>query len=301
MIKRLIFTLYAILSVVFHIDAQTDYIVCGSISSKDTLANLLPDSALQCLTVHLSPYPSETDSFDLDHDGNYDVKFATFGNGGLGGGEGACYVAGLHSNVKIAIRKDTGYICCPQPVVMNVALPFSAGDTIHENLLYDGYGILMSNAYGGGSYTRPTLYPWNNIGQRFIGVRMELAFDTLYAWIAVEATGGTNYYSVFTLTIDQYGCNKNTHVDIAETSTSTRGIIFPNPTDNTVTIRFPTITATGYKISLYDLSGKLVFQDWSVNGQSEITYQLPSLSEGIYNLMISDESATQYYKLLITR
>lgn len=301
MIKRLIFALCAILSVVFRADGQSDHIVCGAISPDDTLANLLPDRVMQCQTVHLSTYPTETDSFDLDHDGNHDVKFTTFGNGGLGGGEGGCSVSALRSNVKIATRKDTAYICCPQPVVLTVALPFSAGDTIHENLLYNGYGILMSNAYGGGTYTRATLYPWNNIGQRYIGVRMEFTFDTLYAWIAVEVTGAPNYYSVFTLTIDQYACNKNTHVGIAESITSIRDIIYPNPAENSVTVRFPAITATAYRVSLYDLSGKLVYQDWSVIGQLETTFQLPSLSKGFYNLIISGEASPHCYKLLITR
>jgi hypothetical protein len=256
---------------------------------------------MQCLTVHLSPYHTEIDSFDLDYDKINDVRFMTFGDGGLGGGTGGCSVLGLNGNVKIAIRKDTAYICCPQPVLVDVPVPFSAGDTISENQNYSNYGWLMSTAYAASASTTAMLYPWNNIGQHYIGIRIEHSFDTLYAWIAVEATGNTNSYSLYTLTIDKYSSNKNTHLVVPENLIQYACVIYPNPANRTITVRVPSNNSEEHKITIVNMLGEMVYQSELIAGQNEKTFDLPGLSEGIYQLIATSATNRFTQKLLITR
>jgi hypothetical protein len=301
MIKRLAFTIFCILSVVFPSGAQTNYIVAGVTTVNDTSTDLTPDTLMECLTVHLSPYPTEIDSFDLDCDEIYDVRFTTFGNGGLGGGTGGCTVNGLNGNVKIAIRKDTAYICCPQPVIVDVPMPFSAGDTIAENQNYSNSGWMMSTAYAASTNTTPIFYPWNNIGQHYIGVRMEYVFDTLYAWIAVAATGNTSSSSLYTLTIDQYSSNKNTHLSTPEIFLQQEVMIYPNPAQRSITARFPLSKAEVYIFTITNMLGEKVYETNSYFGENEKKIELPELSEGVYQFTATSHSKKFHQKLLITR
>jgi hypothetical protein len=266
--------LIACLSASLPVFSQSPFIVAGFTTQGDTVTDLIPDSVMQCLAAHLSPYPTQTDTFDLDHDGQSDIFFKTYGNGGLGGGSAGCLVYAAGNHASIAVRTDTVVICCPQNMPLTVADTFNAGDTIDGRLRYSPDGWIMSESYGGS--TAPYFDRWTNIGPKYIGIRLALSFDTLYGWIKVAATQNG------ALTV-----NRNTHIGIPEQELATIKVY---PTASYAMHRIwlpPDLPQVEYSVK--DLTGRLVNTGVLSSGDNTIdssrwrsgTYLL-ILTRGIY-------------------
>ena len=83
-------------------------------------------------------------------------------------------------------------------------------------------------------------------------------------------------------------------VSVDEVVSSQNNIrIFPNPANNVVQV----ITNAGASISLFDITGRLVEQKVSANGQA--TFNVSQLSEGMYMIRVTANGVTSSQKLLV--
>lgn len=266
--------------------AQSNFILAGNVNVNDTFNNIDPDKVMQCLTVHLSPYPTESYDLDLDFDGTPDVVMTTGGGGGLGGGSGGCGLAAAGSWASIAYRVDTSTGCCPSTYIANAADTFNAGDTIDDRFSYTDNAIIMAETYG--ATTGPFIHWWNNIGPKYVGVRLSYSFDTLYCWIKISADQASAL-SLFTLRIFEFGSNKNTHVGVAEFPELNELTVFPNPASDNLDVRFISNGLQAFQLSLYSSDGRKVRSDivFPQNGVIESSLRVADLTPGIYHLVCS--------------
>lgn len=245
--------------------AQGAFILAGSADAGDSLTDLTPDTTMQCIAAHLSAYPTENDTFDIDGDGQPDIYFVTNGDAGLGGGSAGCGVYAAGGHAAIAVRSDTGVICCPTYVPLTVADTFNFGDTINSNLRYGGSALIMSESWGGS--TAPGFSKWTNIGPKYIGIRLSLSFDTLYGWVQVSATQ-SGPLQLFTLTVFDFAVNRNTHIGIDEQQLS---VITAYPTVSRDIHRIwlpPAIPRASYSVT--DVSGRVAASGTFVSGDNVI-------------------------------
>ncbi len=225
-----VYLLFFLLHFTFKI-CEAQFILAGTVSGKDTYFDIVPDSALEALNVHLSPYPGETIKLDVDSDGIQDYQIDTYGGGGLGGGTGGCVIVPLGAHASVASHMDTSAGCCPAQYIAQLVDTLVMGDTISNALsFYSGTNYLWSTTYG--MAQAPIISEWNDIGEHYIGIRLNYPQDTLYGWIRVEATNS----GIFILTVKDMACNKNQHIGITEIYNSQKLIIAPNPFSDQITV-----------------------------------------------------------------
>jgi len=253
--------------------AVTQNIIAGSHSGNDTYDDFVPDSLLQAMNSHLSPYPGETMRIDMDHDGMNDFRVSTFGGGSLNGGTGGCIIFSLTGFASVVAHLDTSQGCCPSQYIDYLADTLVSGDLISSAMEFDSsYAYLWSTSYGWSM--APIINEWNNIGEHFIGVSLRYPYDTLYGWIRVEAimSGG-----LFTLAVKDYACNKNTHIGIPSIQAFSGLTIYPNPFINELQIN--TGNQEACEIRFFDLYSKTVlFQKF----RGSAILKTPALAKGIY-------------------
>ncbi|MFM2206197.1 MAG: hypothetical protein RL213_172 [Bacteroidota bacterium] len=287
----LISTALLLLTASSGVFAQSNYIQGGTAGPGDTLTDLDPDSVLQCISAHLNPYQSTRDTFDLDRDGRPDIYFFTYGDAGLGGGTAGCRIQSAGAHAQIAVRVDTALVCCPQYVPIAVADTFSAGDTIGAGLDYDTTGWIMSESWGGS--LAPNFDKWNNIGPAYIGVRLILSTDTLYAWIRVEAVQAAPL-SLFTLTVFDFASNKNLHIGWQE-GTWTETEVFPTVSKDYFRLKVSRLPqAARYRV--YDLKGAIM-EEGSVERLTTVL-DATRWANGTYVLSLTDGDFSRSFKLI---
>lgn len=124
-------------------------------------------------------------------------------------------------------------------------------------------------------------------------------------------TGDNNLSCFDTLTTDLYGNKRIQHntIDIGaceynygnfvqNISFDESVLIYPNPASTYIDIIFMNNLTQTYTMSLFDINGKLVYNQ-SINNKST-HIKLPDLSKGIYNLkLINENSEQRTYKIVV--
>ncbi|MBP7463916.1 MAG: T9SS type A sorting domain-containing protein, partial [Bacteroidales bacterium] len=133
---------------------------------------------------------------------------------------------------------------------------------------------------------------WLNIGEKYIGVSMQVNDVTLYGWILVEVT---DYASVI---VKEFACNINPYIGIVPGATTQAFEIYPNPAKNEVYINLNGVNAgKTARFTLYDLSGKKLLQVDDIPQNGRIA--LPEFAKGLYIAEIEMEGQRFTEKLAI--
>jgi hypothetical protein len=251
---------------------EAQFILAGNVSGGDTYFDIIPDSTLEALNVHISPYPGDTIVLDVDNDGIEDYEIRTYGGGGLGGGAGGCIIIPLGTYAQVASHIDTSNGCCPMQYIAQLADTLVLGDTISNTLLFlSGSTFLWSTTYGAAQ--APIINDWNDIGEHYIGIRLTYPTDTLYGWIRVEATN----IGHFILSVKDFACNKNPFIGINEEYDNRELIIYPNPFFNKITVSCSNCDNAIFTI--YDLFSSKILE---LNFTKSISISTEQFADGIY-------------------
>ncbi len=176
----------------------------------------------------------------------------------------------------------------------NVAMVHSYGDTIDNRYGYSNGStfeerIFLTNT---GPFSDAMDYFWLNIGEKYIGVSMQVNDVTLYGWILVEVT---DYFSVI---VKEFACNKNPYIGIVPNQATQAFEIYPNPAKNEVYINLNGVNAgKTATFTLYDLSGKKLLQVGDIPQNGPIA--LPEFAKGLYIAEIEVEGQRETRKLQI--
>ncbi|MBP7464412.1 MAG: T9SS type A sorting domain-containing protein [Bacteroidales bacterium] len=275
--------------------AQNNFIVCGIPNLNRDTFNDIPDTTIQS---NGDPYygdPYNRYNFDMDGNGETDVKIRTFSLEGLGGHSDETELRYLANNIKFALGEqmvDTDYYYNP-PVVYYYNFPkkFNYNDTIDER--YNFVHTNMYLSYISGSWGNPTTFPgWLFHGEKYIGISMEKNDVTLYGYILVQVTG----YS--TVIIKEFAMNINPYIGIVPGATEQVFELYPNPAKNEVFIKLNGENAgKPARFTLYDLSGKKLVQVADIPQNGHIA--LPEFAKGLYIAEIEVEGQREIRKLQI--
>ncbi|MBP7463821.1 MAG: T9SS type A sorting domain-containing protein [Bacteroidales bacterium] len=299
---KAIYIIILLLASTMGLTAQNNLIVCGKIDTEwDIFTDIQPDTIIFPIAVGSGSY----ENYYIDMDGNQisDYKIeSTIVNSG--GGSENIIIASLQLDSKIAyfIKHDSvPDIFSPEnpmpwiPVDYTVGQVFNFGDTIDDRrdfieALNENDAVLISLNTGSPFYE--IIDDWLNIGEKYIGISMQVNDVTLYGWILVEVT---NYARVI---VKEFACNKNPYIGISPNTAAKAFEIYPNPASNEVLIKLngenAGKTAT---FTLYDLSGKklLLVADIPQNGH----IALPALAKGLYIAEIEVDGQREIRKLQI--
>ncbi|MBK6628635.1 MAG: T9SS type A sorting domain-containing protein [Flavobacteriales bacterium] len=268
--------------------ASGQSIAAGMVGLDDHYVDVVPDTLLSELNVHLSPYPGEQFRIDLDSDGMYDARFVTYGGGGLGGGAGGCQLQ-PEPWVSIMAHLDTSNGCCPGQYIALLADTIRIGDTIsaQDSFVQDEV-YLWSGSYGWAM--APIINDWLGIGEHFIGLRMLAGIDTLYGWIRVNAFE----QGPRTLVVMDHAINLGT-VGISSIDPTPEVRVFPIPAEDLVTVQIPTGAPAG-SVGVLDLRSRTVLRVPLTDAQA--TLDLSGLEAGVYFLNIRIGERTVVERLI---
>ena len=117
-------------------------------------------------------------------------------------------------------------------------------------------------------------------------------------------------YTTYTVTGDIWGCSKSDTINVMAIScvgilelkqNGTSFKVYPNPTNDKITLKMNDIKTVDVTIELIDASGKSVFKQQAKfdTNKTEITLNIASLANGIYSLkLVSKQGTSQNLKII---
>ena len=161
-------------------------------------------------------------------------------------------------------------------------------------------GDVFVSGQGGPAYNSPTgsqymqfvvlrysngelVWSDTNIYQGYVGVH-SLVDESCNLYVLGETAATVNFYE------DDCGI-PNSIFEEGNPSPTSLGI-FPNPAIDEVNIKLPIVESTVEKIRIFNSTGSLVFDSNNIlfNPSQSVTFQLPALPNGIYNLVVASKS-----------
>jgi len=284
--------------------SQNNFIVCGHVDpERDVHYNIEPDTMLQPVsTAGPSIYASYY--FDIDQNGIND--FTLFLSEIYAPSGTISYIQLFGNNCNKIVGGLVDIDSCPTEIVsgqpiaweydsIKIPMKLNDGDTIDFRQQIDDtalHATFSSPWYNGFAFCSLSATSWIGIGEKYIGISMQVNDVSLYGWILVEVTG---YSSVI---VKEFACNKNPYIGIAANTAEQPFELYPNPATNEVIVALngenAGKTAT---FTLYDLSGKKIFGEERVPENGRIT--LPALAKGLYVTEIEVEGQRFTRKLQI--
>ncbi|HOE05328.1 MAG TPA: T9SS type A sorting domain-containing protein, partial [Bacteroidales bacterium] len=236
---------------------------------------------------------------DLDENGQSDLKIVATAYTSPGTTASFIKLKANNNQTEIAFR-DTQIDSFPQLggsgeifwtyFYTNIPNIFSYNDTIDQRYTYyDSIFYLGKDSHG---FVDIVVDDWLNIGEKYIGVSMQVNDVTLYGWILVEVT---DYFSVI---VKEFACNKNPYIGISPNSTAKAFELYPNPAKNEVVVALNgEYAGKPAAFALYNLSGKKLLQVDEIPQNGRIA--LPALAKGLYIVEIEADGHRFSQKLQI--
>jgi hypothetical protein len=229
--------------------------------------------------------PPDSFNLDLDHDGTIDFYLVSWYRNFMGGSYGWSYIQGAGNN-KILVNS------------VNNAIPdtLSIGDTIcgggtwaNKGYFVDWYSIFGDSA----SYYNYN--QWQDLMNRYVGLAVNDAVDSVYGWVGVQSSGSATSGSSTVLVIRDYGCGYKIPVpvpppasgpDPASAAALSGTVFFPNPTTDIVNINLPAYAE--YEVKLVNSLGQIVYRNYG----SQKLIDMRAFDPGAYTLIVitSDSS-----------
>jgi Secretion system C-terminal sorting domain/Beta-propeller repeat len=166
--------------------------------------------------------------------------------------------------------------------------------------------IYITNYTGGMSWYMNGVY-FPDAGS---GVQLDLADTSLnwacqdtnyYSAIHTDANGCLTVYSDTIEVIDTTYNNADCYIGIHEADLLSNFNVYPNPTNGDITIEFVTGKVEDIQLSLYDISGKIVYSKLynAGSGLRRETLNLGKLGNGMYQLSMRNASGKVMNRLLV--
>ena len=300
MIKKNHFLLVFISFLLIHSSfIYGQYIIAGQHDTTDIYTDLIPDVTVLMLNGAPTGYYFDSLKLDIDQNGTFDFLIYSGGGGGLGGGGEGTTIVSLNTNSFISTFPDTSR-WGPFPsmyVVDSVPLAHATGDSICSSLLFTySHSDFFASHYG--NFAAPTVTYWNNIGERYVAVKLIVPNDTLFGWIKVQVDNTGQ------ITIKDYACNKNPNHFSNMPSSEVN--LYPNPTNSDLHIIFnsiepQTITITTAQGALVNIISVNPGANYIYTDKYEYVLNTVSLSQGIYILTIDSSKGKTIKKFVITK
>jgi len=123
---------------------------------------------------------------------------------------------------------------------------------------------------------------------------------TNYSYMDYEVKTGNVYYRL--IEVENNGTQSNSGiVNLSRSETQNQISIFPNPTNGVVNVSlYATASDADYSVKLFDISGKLVFEEVIYRNDSQSTYQfdITSFASGVYFMEVSNGTVNDVTKII---
>ncbi len=148
---------------------------------------------------------------------------------------------------------------------------------------------------------------WPTEINRYLGLRFTINGETYYGWVKIKITAAYASYTVL-----EYAYNgiageainsgvTSVHENASDFSEMN---IFPNPVSEITTISFSLLKESTLDLSVYDLSGKLIFSETkekTLPGKQTLQLNVSQWNSGIYFCRINTGNNSSTYKLSVVR
>lgn len=215
--------------------------------------------------------------FDINNDQVNDYLIKAYSSNSLGGGTNYISIEPLSLNSFIRFgRIDSLYHNYYHYwMYSEMALPHLLGDSINSNTAnWQSKLLYLTNTSGSaGTYLYPT--DWIGVSDLYIGLKSQIATDTIYGWIRVNCPSSNKCYvkdyssSGFVNGLNEIMINEKNE------------IIYPNPASNTINIYNKESTFDNADIEIINFLGQTVLSQ-SYSDKIDISF----LNKGIYTLKI---------------
>ncbi|MDB4303329.1 T9SS type A sorting domain-containing protein [Desulfosarcina sp.] len=253
-----------------------DQFYAGKSSGENiSYVDLNPDST--AYYTHGGPQGSKNIYLDINNDGFDDLDFYINFYSAMGGSGCELSIEPLNGSMITVDGVDKIAALLDEDQIVNEYNNFSGLSPIY---LYKYYGGMYEYACSSGL--------WNE-SDNYLGFSIPNENDTLYGWMHISFIGN---YDILDLVIDEYAYFSTSSNSLNEV-TANPFVIYPNPFSDNLKIN---TQLQNYSIQLLDIFGKLVITQENMNGNIDVN--LPSLSSGVYFLILESDTFRQTLKVI---
>lgn len=278
--------------------AQENKIICGQVDPNTDFHTNIIDTCIKPIISEGSA--GGIAGYSIDIDGNSVPDYIIYASTTMsGGGSNFSYIESLNSNNEVCffIHHDSLPEGSGNPPTFyyfdrNIVTIFSLGDTVDNRFDFSvGQPIEQRLFFSSiNSYFHSDL--WLNIGEKYIGIRMQVNDAILYGWILIEFVNHAEFI------VKEFACNKNPYIGITPNQAMQVFELYPNPAKNEVFIKLNgKNNGKSGTFALYDLSGKKLMHAEDIPKNGRIA--LPALAKGLYVAEIEVEGQKYSRKLQI--
>lgn len=279
----------------FEVIGQVNPFIAGEINDSITYFDFIPDT-----TLNVQPYTYTIEGLnfylDINNDDTDDFRFKLYNSGGNSYFSTFVILIPLNDNgiafSHYSLSTDP-YGWGNDSIYTPVAKIIYLGDTINDSLEFMNETLtLCKYSWAMESYVIE-IFDWMVSGEKYIAVCLNSAGECIYGWIKVSSV---NTHSI---TIESFGLNEfPLSIENNDQIFDNSILIWPNPSDNFISIESKYYNLGIAEIQLFDLTGKVVYRK-KVDLSNNFKLDLNCKWKGMYLIKIENNDYDFTKKVII--
>ena len=155
------------------------------------------------------------------------------------------------------------------------------------------HGNGLSTVTASGAYTPPSEADWYSVS--VTNINSDYFVSNFRYKFEFENDGGNNIY------IDDINLYPFSMASLSDLESSFNLTLFPNPTNNILTLNFISTTSANYQVTIKNVLGQIVEEQtigFAIQGSNTAEFQVNSLKPGIYFLNFESEGKNETVKFI---
>lgn len=189
------------------------------------------------------------------------------------------------------------YTLWDSAIYYHIPRPIIFGEVINNSSFYtSSIGYIYRDSWSSLSGFSHEIFDWDNIGDRYLGIRMNISDTLYYGWIRLNISTGVTVGGASQVTVKEYALSKSLSAGIFGPYHSEKIKVYPNPLYTDLNILLPQHFNSG-NILILDVNGATRRSKRILNS-GLITINVSDFESGFYTLRIVGDSNMFYSKII---
>ena len=287
--------LFIILLQINILYAQNSSITAGTYDSGMIYYNYNPDTVLPAGENGI--YSCFID-IDLNFDSISDYKITNLNASGQNASNYQVEIVPYNDNEFSYHRIDSSYnYLLDTAYYYFVPSPVNYGEEINDSYLYtSAVSYLYMDRWSSISAYSNEIFDWDNIGPKYIAIRMNVDDTLYYGWIGIDISTKESQGGRSKVIVSEYALSKFLPSDISDKYYFQPIEIYPNPVTSDLNINLPKNFSSG-NILILDVGG-VIRRKIQVLNTGLVQISVSDLESGSYILRIGGNGQFYYKKII---
>lgn len=275
--------------------AQDNVITAGIYDTNMFYYDYNPDTVLPYGNYYIY---SSSINIDLNFDSIADFEIYNLNADGNSGYQFKVTITPFNDNEVNYRRIDSIYYPNQDTTIYyHIPKPFNFGEEINDSYLYTSdVSYLYRHSSSSISGFSHEIFDWDNIGDKYLGIRMNINDTLYYGWVRLEISTGSSNGGSSEVTVMEYALSKSLQSGIFDNHYRKAIAVYPNPVKSDLNIDLPENINSG-NITIIDLNGA-IRRTIRISNSGFQTIHMSDLETGFYMIRVVSENNMYYSRII---